>query len=360
VVTTTVPATMAAAVYRRAGALDVEERPVPVVGPGDVLIEVSHCGICGTDLHFVLEGWGRPDSIPGHEYSGRIVAVGEGVDGDAWPVGTLVVGGPEPACGSCRSCLVGRPSLCDQRDTPGKDAYQGAFARYVLVRYEQLRRVPDGLDARRAALAEPLAVALHAITTSRITAGQTAMVSGAGPIGALIIAALPSFGVTDIVTVEPGASRADLARQLGATGVLDPAALEVPSIAEPEKIVGGAVDAVFECSGKRAAMEAGLAQLRRGGTLVIVGSGIDPPRFDPNRILLNELIVTGSFNYDATGFEDALTLLASGSLPTDLLIDPVDTDLHDIVTAMQRLVAGDIAGKVMVVPHAEGASHVQP
>jgi threonine dehydrogenase-like Zn-dependent dehydrogenase len=351
---------MRAAVYRRAGAIDVEERPVPTVGPGDVLIEVSHCGICGTDLHVVLEGWGRPDSIPGHEYSGRIVALGSDVDGDRWPVGTLVVGGPEPVCGTCAPCEAGRPSLCDQRDTPGKDDDQGAFARYVLVRHEQLRRVPDGLDARRAALAEPLAVALHAITTSRIRAGQSVMVSGAGPIGALIIAALPSLGVTDIVAVEPGARRAELARRLGATRVIDPADLEVPSIAEPEKIVDGAVHVVFECSGKRAAMEAGLAQLRRGGTLVIVGSGIDPPRFDPNRILLNELIVTGSFNYDATGFEDALTLLASGSLPTDLLIDPDDTDLHDIVTAMHRLVAGEIAGKVMVVPHAEGALHAEP
>jgi len=107
---------------------------------------------------------------------------------------------------------------------------------------------------------------------------------------------------------------------------------------------------VFECSGKRAAIEAGLAQLRRGGTLVIIGSGIEPPRFDPNRILLNELVVTGSFNYDADGFDDALALLASGTLPTDTLIDPVDVPLDGIVGRMHRLVAGDIAGKVMVTP----------
>jgi D-arabinose 1-dehydrogenase-like Zn-dependent alcohol dehydrogenase len=102
-------------------------------------------------------------------------------------------------------------------------------------------------------------------------------------------------------------------------------------------------------------MEAGLAQLRCGGTLVLVGAGIEPPRFDSNRILLNELIVTGSFNYDADGFEQALTLLASGNLPSHLLIDPVDVPLGDILPAMHRLVAGEIGGKVMVTPHTGGS-----
>jgi threonine dehydrogenase-like Zn-dependent dehydrogenase len=236
---------MTAAVYHRAGELAVEERAVPDVGPHDALIEVSHCGICGSDLHFVLEGWGRPNTIPGHEYSGRIVALGDEVTG--WDIGTLVVGGPDPACGTCGACRANRPSLCEQRNTPGKSDYQGAFTRYVLVHHRQLRKIPDGLDERTAALAEPLAVALHAITTSRIRSGQRALVSGAGPIGALIIAALPAVDVTDIVAVEPADVRATLARELGATRVRTPDDLEVPSIAEPERIVDGAVDLVFEC-----------------------------------------------------------------------------------------------------------------
>lgn len=346
---------MPAAVYRSPRKLDVGAQPRPAVGPHDVLIEVSHCGVCGSDLHAVLEGWGRPDTIPGHEYSGHIAAIGAEVTD--WSVGALVIGGPPPTCGTCAMCRAHRPSLCAERDTPGLTDHQGAFARYVLVDERQVLAVPEGLSLRAAALAEPLAVALHAITSSEVRSnrspsdgGPAVVVSGAGPIGALIVAVLVARGVTDLTVVEPGARRQALATSLGATRVIAPGDLEVPSIAEPDRVVDGAVDVVFECSGRRRAMEAGLAQLRPGGTLVIVGAGMDPPHFDSNRILLNELIVTGSFNYDTTGFEDALDLLASGALPLDLLIDPVDVPLNGLLEVMDRLVTGDIAGKVMVVP----------
>jgi threonine dehydrogenase-like Zn-dependent dehydrogenase len=339
--------TMPAAVYRSPSTIAVENRPVPTLEPGEVLIEVSHCGICGSDLHFVLEGWSAPNRIHGHEYSGVIAAVGDDVRD--WQVGDEVVGGAPPRCGHCAMCLAHRPSLCVERDTPGKGDDQGAFARYIAVDQRQLHRLPGELDSRAAALAEPLAVALHAITTSRIADDQTAMVFGAGPIGALILAVLRARR-HEVAVVEPGPARAELAGALGAQRVLTPDEIEVPTIAEPERIVEGAVDIVFECSGRRAAMEAGLAQLRRGGTLVLVGAGIDPPHFDGNRILLNELLITGSYCYDDHGFEHALELLASGRLPIDQLIDTEDVALDAIVPAMRRLVAGDIAGKVLVDP----------
>jgi (R,R)-butanediol dehydrogenase/meso-butanediol dehydrogenase/diacetyl reductase len=132
--------------------------------------------------------------------------------------------------------------------------------------------------------------------------------------------------------------------------VLDPADLEVPTIAEPGRVVAGAVDVVLECSGRRAAMEAGLAQLVRGGTLVLVGAGIDPPRFDPNRILLNELVITGAFTYDADGFDRALALLAGGTLPVDALLEPGTVALDGLLDAMRALAEGRLAGKVLVRP----------
>lgn len=340
---------MAAAVYRSVGEMTVDDRPVPAVEADGVLIEVDHCGICGTDLHFVLEGWSPPDRIHGHEYSGVIAAVGADVEG--WRVGDEVVGGASPTCGVCAMCRAGRTSLCVERGTPGKGVYQGAFARYIAVSADELHRIPDGVDLRSAALTEPLAIALHAITVSRIRPGQTVLIFGAGPIGALILAALRARDDREVTVVEPGPPRVELARALGAARVLAPDAVEVPSIAEPERIVEGAADVVFECSGRRSAMEAGLAQVRRGGTLVLVGSGMDPPHFDSNRILMNELIVTGSFNYDPNGFDDALALLATGRLPIDLLIDAQDVALDGIVAAMKRLVAGEIAGKVLVDPN---------
>lgn len=342
------PVTMPAAVFAGPGVIEVEDRPVPRPGPGQALIEVSYCGVCGSDLHLGLDGWARPGSIGGHEYAGRLVACGDGVDG--WPIGTPVVGGPEPRCGRCRWCRTGRPSLCNERSTPGKSDHDGAFARYVLVDVRQLIRVPPGLSLRAAALAEPLAVALHAISCAAADPDDRVMITGCGPIGQLILATLQALGPREIVVVEPVPSRQALAEALGASCVLQPADLPVFSIAEPERLAHGAVDVVFECSGRRSAMEAGLCQLTRGGRLVLVGSGLEPPRFDPNRILLNELTITGAFNYDANGFERALELLASGALPLEQLIEPDDVPLERLAESMWALVRGELAAKVMVVP----------
>ena len=121
-------------------------------------------------------------------------------------------------------------------------------------------------------------------------------------------------------------------------------------MADPARVVDDAVDVVLECSGKAKAMEAGLAQLVRGGTLVLVGAGIDRPRFDPNRILLNELVITGANTYDHDGFEQALALLASGQLPVDDLLEPDDVPLEGVLDAMRDLAEGRRAGKVLVKP----------
>ena len=197
------PQSMRAAVYRKPRVLEIEDTPVPEPGAGEVLIEVSHCGICGTDLHMVLEGMGLPDTIGGHEYSGRIVATGSAVEG--WAIGDEVVGTGHRGCGSCEGCGAGRPSLCSGRTVLGGGG-SGAFAGYKKLAVEQLVRVPAGLSLREAALAEPLAVALHALTVGRAAAGQRALVTGAGPLGLLVIAALRAQGIDDVTVSEPSAT----------------------------------------------------------------------------------------------------------------------------------------------------------
>jgi 2-desacetyl-2-hydroxyethyl bacteriochlorophyllide A dehydrogenase len=342
------PERMPAAVLKGPGRLEVEDVAVPTVGPDDVLVAVDLCGICGTDLHLVLEGWAEPGSWQGHEWIGTIVAVGDAVT--RWQLGDPVVGGPMARCGVCAMCQANRPSLCAERDTPGVGASQGAFASYKLAPANEVLALPAGLDPRAASLAEPVAVALHAIQQGRVQPGQRVLILGAGPIGAISIAALRSLGVDDITCVEPSKARQALATTLGATRVLDPADLVVPSIAEPGLVVDDAVDVVLECSGKALAMEAGLAQLVRGGTLVLVGAGIESPRFNPNRILLNELVITGAYEYAHDGFERALDLLASGALPIDALLEPDDVPLTGLLEAMHDLANGRRAGKVLVRP----------
>jgi len=344
-----VPGVMPAAVYQRPGEVVVKERPVPTPGPGEVLVEVDHCGICGTDIHMLFDGWAdKPGLVAGHEFAGGIAALGEGVTG--WEIGETVVGGPSPRCGRCRRCLEGKPSQCENRSGSIVDGHDGAFARYVLVHVTSLLRLPPGLTPRQAALAEPLAVALHGITRSGASQGDSVMVIGAGPIGALSIAALVAMGIGPVTAVEPGEKRKQLARDLGAAEVLDPSELEMFPMWEPERISPRATYVVLECSGKKSAMEAGFHQLRRGGTLVLVGAGMEPPSFDPNRFVLNELHVVGSFVYDKGGFERALELLASDGFPTDRLIEADDVPLDQLSDALAGLAAGRYAGKVMVVP----------
>ena len=351
--TRAVPATMRALMYRAPRKLEVVEHPVAPLGPGDVLLAVSHCGICGTDLHTVLEGMSGPDVIGGHEWSGRIAAVADDVEG--WRPGDPALAGPAPGCGTCVACRAGRPSVCVRRGAIGTGVHgpNGAFAEYVRVPAAELLRVPEGLSLREAALSEPLAVALHGITLSGAKPGDRVLVMGAGPIGMLSVAALAALGIDDVTICEPGERRRQRALEVGARSGCLPEDLATPAM--PFSLVEHPFDAVLECSGNPKAMEAALGQLRCLGRLVLVGTGMRRPKLDHNRILLNELVVTGAFCYDADGVEQALALLASGKLPTDRLIEPEDVPLEGMLEAAERCAAGEIAGKVMVVPGAPGA-----
>jgi len=344
---TNVPESMPAAVFMGLRDVTVEDRPTPRPGPGELLLEVSHCGICGSDLHFLLEWGGRAGVIEGHEYSGTVAALGSDVSG--WAVGDRVIGGPSPRCGTCEHCAAQRPSLCLERNSVGGDGdWQGAFAGYKTVRAEEALHVPDGLSLKHAALTEPLAVALHGITRAGgARPGTRWLVTGGGPIGFLSVAALKALGIDDIVVSEPKESRRTLCEKLGARAV-DPADLVTPGM--PYDTVEEPFDVALECSGNGRAQESALAQLKRGGTLVLVGAGMARPKFDPNRILLNELVITGAFVYDHDGFPRALELLASGRLPNDLLVEQEDYPLTRLLDAAVGLHEGDLAAKAMVVP----------
>ena len=339
---------MPAVVYQGQQTLTVEQLPTPAPGEGDVLLAVSHCGICGSDLHLVMEDMGRPGSTGGHEYSGTIVAVGPGVED--WRVGDAVVGGPDTGCGECRPCLSGRQQLCVKRGKIGSGGYQGAFATYKKCSADALFRIPDGLELRTAALTEPTAVALHGVRRSGIQSGQRALVTGAGPIGLLTVAVLRALGIDDITVSEPAPKRRERALAVGAPIAISPEDLPAPD-PYPSELIDDPFDAAIECSGRADAAEAALAALGRAGVLVFSGTGMKWPRFNGNRIILNELTIVGSLEYSRDDYDESLGLLASGRLPTDELIEPEDVPLSSVQHAMEQLVAGELPGKVLVVPH---------
>jgi threonine dehydrogenase-like Zn-dependent dehydrogenase len=343
------PETTRVALYKGERRVDIEERSVPELGDHEVLVAVDYCGVCGSDVHLVLEGWGQPGPVGGHELSGTIAAVGPGVT--RWSPGDLVVGGPSPRCGTCEYCRAGRSSLCSSRGAVGESPADGAFADYMVTGEEALLALPPGVGLRDAALAEPLTVALHGISRSGASPPDRVLVTGGGPIGMLTTAALVHRGIDEVVLSEPSPVRRALGTELGAT-VVSPEDLVVP--ASPSSIVEHPFDVAIECSGHASAMEHALAQLKRAGTLVFVGAGMRRPKIDSNRVLLNELTITGAFCYDDGGFEAALLMLASPAFPRHLLVEPVDVGLEGLGEAIESLGAGEIAAKVLIAPGASG------
>jgi 2-desacetyl-2-hydroxyethyl bacteriochlorophyllide A dehydrogenase len=341
---------MRASVYVDRANLEVRELSRPSARPGEVLVEVSHCGICGTDLHLVFEGYARPDSVLGHEWAGTIAALGDEVEG--WQVGDRIVANPTPGCGLCRACRSGRPAVCLDRPPTDYLSFRGAFCEYVTVEARRLLRLPDSLDSRVAALAEPTAIALHTVALSGAQPGDRVLVTGAGPVGLLTIAVLRAHGIDAITVSEPSPRRRERALAVGAASALSPEMLQRAPIGAP---VEPSYTHAFECSGNARAAEAALDQLDFAGTLVFVGTGAELPRINHNRVIIFELTLIGAYNYEADGFVSAIELLDSGALPTDLLIEPDDVTLDGVLAAMRQLADGTLPGKVMVRPGRAGA-----
>ena len=335
---------MPAAVYVGDGRIAVEDVPRPEPGPGEVLVEIAECGICGSDLHMVLERYATPGAILGHEWSG-IVASAPG--GSGWSAGDRVVGNAAPGCGECRPCRRGRPSVCLRRPAADYLGYRGAFCRYKTVAAHDLIRIPDSLPTRVAALAEPTAIALHAVQLAGAEPDDRVLVTGGGPVGLLIVAVLRAQGISDITVSEPSPVRRRRALDVGATRVVTPDTLVEPPMGRP---AAEPFAVAFECSGHASAIEAALGQLDYAGTMVIVGTGFEPPRINQNRVIIFELEIVGAYNYNDDGFQPAVDLLDSGTLPLGSLIEPDDVPLSEVMNSMQRLSRGEISSKVMVRP----------
>ena len=218
---------------------------------------------------------------------------------------------------------------------------------YHVVDASRLLPVPDGLSLRHAALTEPTAVALHAVRLAGVSPDDRVLVTGAGPVGLLTTAVLHAQGVHDITVSEPAPRRRERALKVGARAVCTPDALAPAPMHRP---VEHPFTVAFECSGRAAAAEQAFGQLDYAGTLVFVGTGFEPARIDNIRAIVLELTILGAYNYNAEGFAPALDLLASGAMPLDELVEPDDVGLSGVLDAMHHLAAGDLAGKVMVIP----------
>ncbi|WP_293780110.1 alcohol dehydrogenase catalytic domain-containing protein [uncultured Aeromicrobium sp.] len=312
---------MRAVRWHAAGDLRIDDIDEPTAGPDQVLIEVEACGICGTDLHEFRHGpvmirsgphpltGAQPPITLGHEFSGTVAAVGDGVDD--LRIGQLVTVDPCLRCGRCAACERGDYHLCARGGSVGL-ACDGALAEKVVVPRVQVVAVPDGVTARQAAVAEPLAVGLHAAKRADVTAGSSVLITGAGPIGIAALLSAAALGATQIFVSEPVPERAQLALSLGATEVFDPRTSDVRKEVFVRTGRQGP-DSAIEATGHPQAFDLGLRSLRRGGTLAVAGISPSTIECDLRQVVLYERQVRGSLGYNRD-IERVLGLIAARRL----------------------------------------------
>jgi len=322
----------------------VSERTPSAPGPGQVQIAVAYVGICGTDIHIRHGHMDRRVSIPGpigHEMSGTIAALGEGVT--SFHVGDHVTVMPLQWCGHCPACLAGHQHVCQNLIFVGIDA-PGAMQQLWTVDQSIVVHLPEALKLDVSALAEPLAVAVHDVRRARISEAESALVVGGGPIGLLIALVAKARGA-EVMISEPNSFRRAVAARLGLTAV-DPVATDVLGLVEAQTN-GAGVDVAFEVSGASQGLLTATHALRVRGRLVVVAIHNEPAPVDLFRVFWRELELIGARVYERGDFEEAVRLLADGSIPADQLISAVEP-LERTAEAFAALEAGGEVVKVLI------------
>jgi L-idonate 5-dehydrogenase len=317
--------------------LRLEERRTPSPGPGEVAVAVRYGGICGSDLHYWRHGAVgafrlREPLVLGHEVVGVVSGVGAGVTGIE--PGTEVAVHPAYPCGHCRQCLAGRRNTCLDAGYLGSAArfphVQGGFADILVVPAGHAVPLPAGLGLRRAAIAEPASVAWHAVGQCGPVAGKRVLVTGAGPIGCLVVAALKAAGAAEIVVTDLHPEPLAVAAAVGATRTV-----RIGAAGDLDDL---AADVAVESSGSPAGFNTCLRAVDRGG--VVAGLGLLPPGDAPiaaNLIITRELRVVGSFRFDPE-LATVLDALAAGRLPVEPVVTQV-VPVDDVAEAFE--LAGD-------------------
>jgi len=316
-----------ALVLEKIGHLEYKEVPDPVPGPGEVLLDIEACGICGSDVHGMDGSTGRrrPPLIMGHEAAGVVARLGEGVEG--WEVGDRVTFDSTLFCGHCAFCAEGRVNLCEHRKVFGVSCEEyrqnGALAERLVVPSRLLYKLPDPVSFEQGALVEPLSVAYHAVSHLPLKGGESALVVGTGIIGLFSIQILQAFGCRPVFAVDLDPRRMDVAIQVGAS----------PWNEDAE------VDVALEAVGKEEPVAAALLSLRKGGHLALVGN-LEPSVSLPLQFTVTrELTLHGSCA-SAGEYPDCLRLIEEGAVQTDPILSAA-APLEEGADWFQRLRKGE-------------------
>lgn len=331
--------------------LRLENIEEPKALKGKVKIKVEWCGICGSDLHeytagpiFIPEGAPHPITgekapiVMGHEFSGQVVEVGEGVA--KVKAGDRVVVEPIYACGECEACRQGKYNLCSTMGFLGLAGGGGGFSEYVAAEEYMVHKIPDSVSYEQGALVEPSAVALHAVRQSKLKVGDRAAVFGTGPIGLLVIEALKASGAAEIYAVELSEQRRKKAEELGAIGI-DPSQVDV--VKELHERTNGGVDVAYEVTGVPPVLTNAIHSTCLGGEVMIVSIFEREAPVMPNDIVMKERTMKGIIGYRDV-FPAVISLMEKGYFPADKLVtkriklDEVVTEGFDTLLAEKNQV----------------------
>jgi len=330
--------------------IEIREVPVPAYGPHDVLVRVDAASVCGTDLHiYNWDPWAQgrihPPLIPGHEFCGTVVQVGDQVT--AVQPGDFVSAEMHVACGKCLQCRIGQAHVCQNVKIIGVDA-DGAFADFVVIPESNIWKLDPALPREYGSILDPLGNAVHSVLAADI-AGRSVAIIGCGPIGLFSIAVARACGASTIFALEVNEHRRKLAHAMHAEYVLNPAAEDVAAIIA-EKTGGVGVDVVLELSGHADAMRLGFQVLRTGGRVSLLGIPAKPVELDFARDIIFKgatvLGINGRKMYETWYQMEAL--LKSGRLD----LKPVITHrlpMSDFAHGMELLKSGE-ASKIVLTP----------
>lgn len=323
--------TMRAAVLRDWNDLAVERLDIPDPGPGEVLVRVRACGLCGTDLKMVQgafqqRGW--PPSLPfvmGHEWSGEVVAIGEGLADLELQPGDKVVAENHVGCGRCPMCRRGRYNLCERSGTPGYRLYghtaPGALAEYAVRPAQILHKLPDSISPLEGALVNQGSLTVHALRRVEFLPGSTVAVFGPGLLGLLTAAIASASGASQIMMVGRG-HRLDLAIKMGCDEVID-YENEDPVAGLRRRTAGRGVDYVFDCTGNPVVLAQSIGAVRRGGRVAILGlTGGKPAAIDVDRLTLDEIDLMG-IRSSPNAYPAMIALMRSGRVDLSPLVTHV-------------------------------------
>ena len=322
------------------------EKPAPNPEAGQVLVEIKFTGICGSDLHYFNHGFcgrfvpKRPFAL-GHEFSGIVREVGSNVE--SLSAGDEIAVDPSMPCGTCNHCRSGHYNLCLNMKFFGSAScdphIDGSMGEFVAVPSSNCYVLPKGIDLAQASLLEPLSVAMHAVRQVGDISGKSLLITGGGPIGQLILRVARAFGAYRVTMSDVNTFARDFALASGANAAINP-------VDEKAWQANEHYDVVIEASGVPSALSNGLDVVRRGGTVVLVGTLPELFSLPGNLIMSKELKLFGSFRF-AHVFQDAINMVAAGQINLDGIV----TDIYgfdDVPIAMEKALAKDHVMKVQI------------